>query len=130
MKRYLLFLVFVLVGSFLSSGCAWSRTKINDNDIFLRAKRIQPRVTKANDLPSILGQPPNNIIALNNGGQICAYNAGDSKTKAFNILILSISKTNIRTDSVYLFVNSAGVVDSVTIGTPKDIPWEWWAFDD
>lgn len=128
MKRNAFLLGVVLAVVLFGGGCAWSRVKLNSTDLSSRVKLVQPGVTQARDLSSMLGQPPNRIIALKDGRQIYVYNTGDSKTKALDLYIIAISKTNSRTESTYVFVNPDGSVESVNAGALGEVPWEWWAF--
>lgn len=114
----------------LSSGCMWARMKTNDPDVLARARLVRPQVTRASELANLLGQPPNSVMPTKNGLQMYVYTAGDSKTMGFNIIVLSVSKTNMRMDSVYIFVDEQGLVQKVVVGKQGEIPWEWWAFGD
>jgi hypothetical protein len=128
MSRYD-YLSFALCASlFLAGGCMWSRVKINSADVTSRAGAVKPQVTKAQDLQKLVGQPPSNILPLKSGKQIYVYTCGESKTKAFDIILVSVSKTNTRMDSTYVLVNEQGVVEAVETGAASEIPWEWWAF--
>ena len=113
----------------LSSGCIWSRVKMNDTNIASKALSIRPGETKANELIRKMGQPPNSIIPLKNGKSVFVYNSSESKKKALNLFIIVISKTNARSDSTYFLVDAAGVVEKVSSAKLGELPWEWWAFD-
>lgn len=128
MSRRIPLLLVLCAGTLLSSGCMWSRVKMNGADVPTRAKVVKPQVTKAADLQRLLGQTPNNILPLKNGKQIYVYTSGESKTKGFDIILLSISKTNTEMDSAYVLVDEQGTVEAVSVGKQSVIPWEWWAF--
>lgn len=113
---------------FASTGCMWSRVAINGADVVSRAQAAKTRASLAKDLLSLMGQPPSTILPLKSGKQIYVYTSGESKTKAFDIILVSISKTNTRTDAAYFLVNEQGVVESAHVGPPGELPWEWWAF--
>ena len=114
----------------LSSGCLWSRVKINDTDFPVKARMVKSNVTTAKDVLKIMGQPPNSVISLKNGRHVYVYNSADSKTKGLNLIFIIITKTNSRADSTYFLINADGVVESVSTAKPGELPWEWWAFDD
>jgi hypothetical protein len=114
----------------MSSGCLWSRVKINDTDAPAKARTIRPGTTTASELVKTMGAPPNSIIPLKNNRTIFIYNSSDSKQKGFNIIILGISKTNTRTSSTYFLINENAIVEKVSTAKPGNVEWEWWAFDE
>ena len=114
----------------LSSGCLWSRVKVNDTSFPEKARTVKPNVTTAKDVLKTMGQPPNSVISLKNGRHVYVYNSSESKTKGLNLLFLIISKTNTRSDSTYFLISKAGIVESVSYAKPGELSWEWWAFDD
>lgn len=114
----------------LVTGCAWSRSKLNDENLHLRAQSVREGHTTEAELVKLLGSGPNTIIPMRNGNQVYAYNVGDTKTKGLSLIVLNISKTNVRIDSAYFFINEKGIVEKSSISTnSQEVPWEWWAFD-
>ena len=121
--------VLALSALMLSSGCIWTRAKVNDTDISSKARVIKPGVTKADELVKTMGQPPNSIIPIKNDRTIFVYNSSDSKTKGLYAIIINISKTNTQTSSTYFLIDANGVVEKVSTSKQGEVPWEWWAFD-
>lgn len=127
--RTCLIITSVCCSMLLNSGCIWSRVKVNDTNMASKALSIRPGETKANELIRNMGQPPSSIIPLKNGKTVYVYNSSESKKKGFNLIIIAISKTNVRSDSTYFLINAEGVVEKVSSAKPGELPWEWWAFD-
>jgi hypothetical protein len=125
--------IFVTVVLLATSGCMWSRVRVNEaenNDLILRSQKIQPGQTRNADLLRIMGTAPNTVTPLRDGRQLYAYHVADSKTKGFSLILISFSKTNSRTDSVFFLVNQSDIVEAAYRGKPEDVPWEWWPFDE
>lgn len=125
--------IFVTVVLLATSGCMWSRVRVNEaenNDLILRSQKIQPGQTRNADLLRIMGTAPNTVTPLRDGRQLYAYHVVDSKTKGFSLILISFSKTNSRTDSVFFLVNQSDIVEAAYRGKPEDVPWEWWPFDE
>jgi len=124
-----LYLLAMLLLTFTITGCTWSRIKYNVEDFHTRAARVKVGQTNAADLEKIFGSAPNTIIPGKDDKSIYVYNFGDTKTNGLTLIIVNISKSNVRTDSAYFFVNNAGVVEKASISNnSEDVPWEWWAF--
>ncbi len=121
-----------LLGVTLCLGaCTFARAKINAEDIYEKVGSVQIGKTKAADLERIIGSPPNSIIPLQGGREVQIYNFGDSKTNGLTLIVLNISKTNLRFDSAYFFIDTNGVVERKSVSNySSDVPWQWWAFGD
>ena len=129
MHRILLLLSLVAVG--FASGCTWSRVKVNSEEVLEKSKQIEVGKTKADELETILGSPPNSIIPLGGEREVQVYNFGDSKTNGLTLIVVNITKTNVRLDSAYFFIDADGVVERVSVSNnSEDVPWEWNAFED
>jgi hypothetical protein len=110
-------------------ACTFARAKINAEDMFEKSSLVEVGKTKAADLESIIGSPPNSIIPLQGGREVQIYNFGDSKTNGLTLILLNITKTNVRFDAAYFFVDANGIVERKSISNySKDVPWQWWAF--
>jgi hypothetical protein len=112
-------------------ACTFARAKINAEDVHEKVGNVQVGQTKAAELETIIGSPPNSIIPLPGGREVQIYNFGDSKTNGLTLILLNISKTNLRFDSAYFFIDATGVVERKSVSNySKDVPWQWWAFGD
>ena len=123
-------LPFAIVLLLLTNGCMWSRARMNDPEIYVRAKAIRPGVTNAKDLPSLLQAQPTRKRLV--GDKLTyEYSYSDSKTKMFSILIVTFSRTENVTETLYVDVNSTtGLVTGVPKLRHHEPEWLLWPFDD
>lgn len=113
------------------SGCSWQRSRTNVSDLHLRIDRVEAGKTTTAQLFQLLGSPPNNIIALPGGKNVLLYTFGDSKTEAFDLLLVKFAKTNVGIDSALFITDANGVVEEVSVSTnSQDLEWEFWPFGD
>jgi uncharacterized protein YxeA len=128
-KKQWAVLTAVMVAGMLAGGCAWSRTKINDENAYVKAQAVQPGKTTAAQLEAIMGSAPNTVMPMKGNRQVFIYNFGDSKTEAFNLLIVNFSKTNARLDSAYFVIGANNVVEHKSVSNnSRRVPWEWAPF--
>ena len=112
----------------LCSGCMWSRARINDPEILERAKAIKPCVTKARELPAILKAQP---TRKRREGRLVTYeySYSDSKSKTFSLILVSFSRTEDTTETLYVETDAeTGVVLRVPKLEHHDPEWRWWPF--
>ena len=112
----------------LFSGCIWSRARINDPEILRRAEAIRPGVTKAAELPSILKAQP---TRKRTEGRFVTYeySYSDTKSKTFTLLLVSFSRTEDTTETLYVETDAAaGVVTRVPKLEHHEPEWRWWPF--
>ncbi len=130
-QRCLAIGILTVTATLCGSGCAWNRVKINDPDAGVRADQVIPGKTKTADLVRIMGSEPNSVMPVKGDRQLYIYNFGDTKTKAFNLILIEIGKSNSRLDSAYFFIDPNGVVERKSVSrNSREVPWEWWAFGD
>lgn len=112
------------------SGCIWSRARVNDPKIVERAKLIRPGVTREADLPALLaGQPTRK--RFEDGKTIYEYSYSDAKTETFSIIILSFSRTEDVSETLYVEVDpKTGLVMRVPKLTAHEPEWRCWPFGD
>ena len=109
----------------LGSGCAFVRGNygedLNQGDISTIKKGISTRA----EVASVLGAP-DRIITEPNGHDIFHYYHYDVKSG----YILIFSRTNIKSDDIFVILNSAGVVEDVIAGKKKPpLEFQFWPFD-
>lgn len=115
-----------LVLSFLlGSGCAFVRGNygedMNQGDVSTIKKGVSTRA----EVASILGAP-DRIITEPNGHDIFHYYHYDVKSG----YVLIFSRTNIKSDDIFVIFNSAGVVEDVIAGKKKPpLEFQFWPFD-
>ena len=114
-----------------TSACSWSKTVVNEPDFLARADQVVVGQTRREQLPEILGSTPLTWIQAADGTDIYVYTYGQTKAKAFNMILLGISKSNTRIDSAWFVIDKDGLVSKKFVGTnSQDVPFEWWAFGD
>lgn len=113
-----------------AQGCMWSRARLNDPEIVERASAIVPGVTKVADLSRLLQAQPTRLHKQGND-LICEYSYADSKTKVFTLLLLSFSRTESVTETLYIEADAeAGVVTRVPRQRRHEPEWRFWPFGD
>ena len=112
----------------LMSGCMWSRARINDPAILDRAKAIRPGVTKSEELPAILKAQP---TRKRPEGSLVTYeySYSDTKSKTFTLILVTFSRTEDVTETLYVETDAAtGVVTRVPKLVHHEPEWRWWPF--
>jgi len=109
----------------LGSGCAFVRGNygedLNQGDISTIKKGVSTRA----EVASVLGAP-DRIITEPNGHDIFHYYHYDVKSG----YVLIFSRTNIKSDDIFVIFNSAGVVEDVIAGKKKPpLEFQFWPFD-
>lgn len=109
----------------LGSGCAFVRGNygedMNQGDVSTIKKGVSTRA----EVASILGAP-DRIITEPNGHDIFHYFHYDVKSG----YVLIFSRTNIKSDDIFVIFNSAGVVEDVIAGKKKPpLEFQFWPFD-
>ena len=114
----------------LCSGCIWSRARINDPAIVGRAAAIRPGVTKVAELPTLLKAQPTRQRA--EGRTVTyEYSYSDTKSETFTIILLSFSRTEDVTETLYVETDAAtGLVTRVPKLTRHEPEWRCWPFGD
>lgn len=114
----------------LSGGCMWSRARMNDPDVVVRARAIRPGVTKAADLAGLLRVRPTR--QRREGGDVTyEYSYSDTKTKLFSLLVVTFTRTENVTETLYVETDAAtGVVKRVPKLVRHEPEWRVWPFDD
>lgn len=108
----------------LGSGCAFVRGNygedMNQGDVSTIKKGVSTRA----EVAAVLGAPDRIIEA--NGRDIFHYYHYDVKSG----YVLIFSRTNIKSDDVFVIFNSAGVVEDVVAGKRKPpLEFQFWPFD-
>jgi outer membrane protein assembly factor BamE (lipoprotein component of BamABCDE complex) len=114
----------LLLTCLLGSGCAFVRGNygedMNQGDVSTIKKGVSTRA----EVAVVLGAPDRIIEA--NGRDIFHYYHYDVKSG----FVLIFSRTNIKSDDVFVIFNSAGVVEDVVAGKRKPpLEFQFWPFD-
>ena len=128
--RTLLSVCVVAVAATFMEGCMWSRARLNDPEIVERAGAIVPGVTKVVDLPRLLQAQPTR--KRKSGKDLTLeYSYSDSKTKVFTLIIVSFSRTESVTETLYVEADAeTGVVTRVPRQNRHEPEWRFWPFGD
>ena len=109
----------------LGSGCAFVRGNYGEDMNQGDASTIKKGVSTRAEVASILGAP-DRIITEPNGHDIFHYYHYDMKSG----YVLIFSRTNIKSDDIFVIFNSAGVVEDVIAGKKKPpLEFQFWPFD-
>ena len=128
--KTLLAVCVVAVAATLMEGCMWSRARLNDPEIVERASAIVPGVTKVADLPRLLQAQPTRKRKSGNDLTL-EYSYSDSKTKVFTLIIVSFSRTESVTETLYVEADAeTGVVTQVPRQKRHEPEWRFWPFGD
>ena len=108
----------------LGNGCAFVRGNygedLNQGDISTIKKGVSTRA----EVAAILGAPDRIVEA--NGRDIFHYYHYDVKSG----YVIIFSRTNIKSDDIFVIFNTAGVVEDVVAGRKKPpLEFQFWPFD-
>ena len=114
----------LLVVALLYQGCAFIRgnygEELGQGDI----TTIQKGVSTRADVAAVLGAPDRIIEA--NGREIFHYYHYDVKSGS----VFIFSRTNIKSDDIFVIFNGTGVVEEVVSGKRKSpLEFQFWPFD-
>lgn len=113
-----------------SAGCMWSRMRMNDPEIVNRARAITPGRTKIADLPRILGAQPTRKRTVGDAVTY-EYSYSDAKTKSFSLILISWSRTENVTETLYVEADArTGLVTAVPRLDHHEPEWRLWPFGD
>jgi outer membrane protein assembly factor BamE (lipoprotein component of BamABCDE complex) len=120
----LVFTTWLVLMFVLGSGCAFVRGNygedMNQGDVSTIKKGVSTRA----EVAAVLGAPDRIIEA--NGRDIFHYYHYDVKSG----YVLIFSRTNVKSDDVFVIFNSAGVVEDVVAGKRKPpLEFQFWPFD-
>lgn len=109
----------------LLEGCAFVRGNYGDEFSLEDIQTIKKGVTTREEVAARLGAP-DRILDVN-GHEIFQYYRFDVKSG----LVLVFSRTNIKSEDLYVLLNRDGVVEDVVFGKRTDPPkFQFWPFGD
>ncbi len=109
----------------LLEGCAFVRGNYGDEFSMEDIQTIKKGVTTREEVAARLGAP-DRILDVN-GHEIFQYYRFDVKSG----LVLVFSRTNIKSEDLYVLLNRDGVVEDVVFGKRTDPPkFQFWPFGD
>lgn len=102
---------------------------MNDPSIVERAKTIRPGVTKAVEVPRILGAPPM-MRLMSKDAHYYNYTFGDTKNQGLMLMVVNFSRTSSYNSTLSVEVDPAsGVVREVYLPKIPKLEWRFWPFD-
>ena len=108
----------------LGSGCAFVRGNYGEDMNQGDVSGIKEGVSTRAEVAAILGSPDRIIEA--NGRDIFHYYHYDVKSG----YILFFSRTNIKSEDIFVIFNSSGLVEDVVAGKKKPpLEFQFWPFD-
>lgn len=128
--KHLILVCAVVAQTAFTEGCMWSRARLNDPEIVERAAAIVPGVTKVADLSRLLQAQPTRMHKEGNA-LVFEYTYSDSKTKVFTLILLSFSRTESVTETLYIEADAGtGVVMRLPRQKRHEPEWRFWPFGD
>jgi len=119
----------VVLACGLISGCAASRGTVGDELNRKDIETIKKGSTSRSEVTALLGAPDRIIQA--NGREILQYFRYDVKSGGLFLLLVNFSRTEVRSDDLYVFLNKEGIVDEVVFGTRTNhLEFRFWPFSD
>ncbi len=120
---YLIVILFIWMN--LLEGCAFVRGNYGDEFNVEDIQAIKKGVTTREEVAARLGAP-DRILEVNEH-EVFQYYRFDLKSG----LILVFSRTNIKSEDLYVLFNRDGVVEDVVFGKRTDPPkFQFWPFGD
>lgn len=111
------------------TACTFVRGGIGDEFKTEQLATIQKGTSTRADVVAALGAPDRVVEA--NGHEVLQYYRYDIKSTSLFLLLVNFSRTNIKSDDLFVFVNNNGIVDEMVFGKrTKDMEFRLWPFGD
>jgi len=109
------------------TACTVVRGGIGDEFKAEQLATIQKGTSTRADVVAALGAPDRVVEA--NGHEVFQYYRYDIKSACLCLILLNFSRTNIKSDDLFVFVNKSGIVDEMVFGKrTKDMEFRAWPF--
>lgn len=111
------------------TACTFVRGGIGDEFKSDQLAAIQKGTSTRAEVVAILGAPDRVVAA--NEHEVLHYYRYDIKSSSLFLLLVNFSRTNIRSDDLFVFVNDRGIVDEVVFGKrTTGMEFQVWPFGD
>jgi outer membrane protein assembly factor BamE (lipoprotein component of BamABCDE complex) len=111
------------------TACTFVRGGIGDEFQSDKLAAIQKGTSTRAEVVAALGAPDRVVQA--NGHEVLHYYRYDIKSSGLFLLLVNFSRTNIRSDDLFVFVNGSGIVDEVVFGKrTTGMEFRMWPFGD
>lgn len=112
----------------LLGGCAFARGSYGEEVTQGNMAAIKKGVSTRADVAALLGAPDRIIEA--NGHEFFHYYHFDVKSGFFSIIIVTLTRTNIKSDDIFIVFDRNGLVEEVVTGKKKpNLEFQIWPFD-
>lgn len=124
-KGRAVFLFILCVGWLSALGCAFVRGNYGEEVQQIDVTAIKKGVSTRAEVATVLGAPDRIVEA--NGHEIFHYYHYDMKSG----LVVFFSRTNIKSEDVFVFFDRNGIVEDVVSGKKKPgLEMQFWPFGD
>ena len=111
------------------TACTFVRGGIGDEFRSDKLAAIQKGTSTRADVVAALGAPDRVVAA--NDHEVLQYYRYDIKSASLFLLLVNFSRTSIKSDDVFVFVNKSGIVDDMVFGKrTDDMKFRVWPFGD
>ena len=111
------------------TACTFVRGGIGDEFKTEQLATIQKGTSTRADVVAALGAPDRVVEA--NGHEVLQYYRYDIKSTSLFLLLVNFSRTNIKSDDLFVFVNNNGIVDEMIFGKrTNNMEFRVWPFGD
>ena len=111
------------------TACTFVRGGIGDEFKTDKLAAIQKGTSTRTDVVAALGAPDRVVEA--NGHEVLQYYRYDIKSASLFLLLVNFSRTDIKSDDLFVFVNKSGIVDELVFGKrTNDMEFRIWPFGD
>lgn len=122
-------LLFGLSAAMSLTACTFVRGGIGDEFTTDQLAVIQKGTSTRADVVAALGAPDRVVEA--NGHEVFQYYRYDIKSTSLFLILVNFSRTNIKSDDLFVFVNKNGIVDEMVFGKrTKAMEFRVWPFGD
>jgi hypothetical protein len=117
----------MLLALVAAGGCSFGRATLGDDIGFDEASAIKKGTSSRAEVVELIGVPDRIIQA--SGREILQYYRYDLKTSSLLLILLNFSRTNIKSDDLYVLLNEEGIVEDVLMGRRTDtLKFQTWPF--
>lgn len=111
------------------TACTFVRGSIGDEFSSDKLAAIQKGTSTRADVVAALGAPDRVVVA--NEHEVLQYYRYDIKSASLFLLLVNFSRTSIKSDDLFVFVNKSGIVDDMVFGKrTNDMKFRIWPFGD
>ncbi len=109
------------------SGCAFTRGNVGEP---LKPEAVSAIKKGSSTQAEVLDSfgAPDRVLQVN-GRQVLQYYHYDAKSSSLVLILLNMSRLNIKSDDLFVFLRPDGIVDDVIFGRRTDrLKFQFWPF--